>query len=148
MFALGDPAGFRKMSSSSLPLSSGHVIEAQILHTTTTRTLHAHNFSKTSSHATYVLTDILSRYLVLLSETCARYAQHAGRTGVTVRDAISALNEIGVDMEELREYAEGEAKELARYTAQTAKRAEELTELEGITGIFCSISCNSEYLKR
>ncbi|GJJ13966.1 hypothetical protein Clacol_008223 [Clathrus columnatus] len=112
----------------SSPLS--YIIETQVLHTTTTRALHAHNFSKTSTRATYILTNILSRYLILLSETCARHAQHAGRTGITVREAVSALEEIGVDIDELREYAEGEVEDLLRYTAQTAKRAEELAEIK------------------
>ncbi|KAF8512095.1 hypothetical protein BU17DRAFT_54245 [Hysterangium stoloniferum] len=105
------------------------IIETQVLHTTTTRTLHAHNFSKSSTQATHTLTDVLSRYFTLLTETCARYAQHAGRTGVTIRDALAALNEVGVEVDELREYVEGEALELVRYTGQTAKRANELLEI-------------------
>ncbi|KAF8583426.1 hypothetical protein K439DRAFT_1412174 [Ramaria rubella] len=109
--------------------STSSIIESQILHTTTTRTLHAHNFNKSSTQATHALSDALSRYLMLLAGTCARYAQHAGRTGVTVRDALAALEDIGVGIDELREYVEGEAKELVRYTGQTPRRAEELAEL-------------------
>jgi len=112
-----------------MSFSTSGILESQILHTTTIRTLHAQNFNKASTEATHDLTDVLSRYLTLLAETCARYAQHAGRTNVTIWDAVSALGEIGVEIGELREYAEGEAKELIRYTAQTARRADELAEI-------------------
>lgn len=112
------------------------IIETQILHTTTTRTLHAHHFNKSSSEATYVLSYVLSRYLTLLADTCARYAEHAGRTGVTMWDALAALNEIGVEIDELREFAEGEGKETVRYTAQTARRADELVEIGGMLLFF------------
>ncbi|KAF8480695.1 hypothetical protein JB92DRAFT_3149286, partial [Gautieria morchelliformis] len=114
------------MSSSG----TGSIIESQILHTTTTRTLHAHNFNKSSTQATHTLTDALSRYLALLAETCAQYAQHAGRTGVTVHDALAALEDIGIGIDELREYVEGEAKDMIRYTGQTARRADELAEIK------------------
>lgn len=111
--------------------SIGGIIESQILHTTTTRTLHAHNFNKSSTQATHTLTGVLSRYLALLAETCAQYAQHAGRTGVTVRDALAALEEIGIGIDDLREYVEGEAREMVRYTAQTARRTDELGDING-----------------
>lgn len=111
--------------------STSRIIESQILHTTTTRTLHAHNFNKSSTQATHTLTDALSRYLAVLAETCAQYAQHAGRTGVTIRDALAALEEIGVGVDELREYAESEARDMVRYTGQTARRADELAEVKG-----------------
>ncbi len=76
----------------------------RLLESATQRTLHAHAFSRSSSQASSVLTDLLSRYLALLTSTCAKYSQHAGRTGLTVRDAIGALNELGVDIDELSDY--------------------------------------------
>ena len=92
------------------------------------RTLHAHAFSRSSSQASLVLTDLLSRYLTLLASTCAKYAQHAGRTDLTPQDAFSALNEMGVNMEEIDEYRSTEAVELARYAPNTARRMEELRD--------------------
>lgn len=92
------------------------------------RTLHAHAFSRSSSQASLVLTDLLSRYLTLLASTCAKYAQHAGRTDLTPQDALCALNEMGVNMEEVDEYRSTEAVELARYAANTARRVEELKD--------------------
>ena len=43
----------------------------------TQRTLHTHTFSKLSTQASFVLTDLLSHYLTLLTFTCAKCAQHA-----------------------------------------------------------------------
>lgn len=129
--------------TSTMSSSTSAIIQSQILQTTTARTLHAHNFTKSSTQATHALTDVLSRYITLLADTCAQYAQHAGRTGVTVRDALAALEELGVGVDELREYAESEAKESVRYAGQTAKRAEELAELKGECSHANTCSCSA-----
>ncbi|THU97900.1 hypothetical protein K435DRAFT_857231 [Dendrothele bispora CBS 962.96] len=92
------------------------------------RTLHAHNFSRSSSHASLVLTDFLSRYLSLLSSTCAKYAQHAGRTRLNARDAMFALEELGVSIDELHEYGAAEGLELKRYALKSVRRVEDLAE--------------------
>jgi len=102
----------------------------KLLESATQRTLHAHSFSRSSSHASSVLTDLLSRYLALLTSTCAKYAQHAGRTGLTVRDAIGALDELGVSVEALNEYCATEGKELNRYALYSARRVEDLHEFK------------------
>lgn len=95
------------------------------------RTLHAHAFSRSSSQASVVLTDLLSRYLAVLALTCAKYAQHAGRTDLSPRDAFRALNEMGLSMEELDEYRGMEAAELGRYAANTTRRIEEIKDFKG-----------------
>ncbi|KAF9477471.1 hypothetical protein BDN70DRAFT_881178 [Pholiota conissans] len=102
----------------------------KLLESATQRTLHAHAFSRSSSQASAVLTDLLSRYLTLLTSTCAKYAQHAGRTGLTVRDAIGALDELGVSLDELSEYCSTEGKELNRYALYSARRVEDLHEFK------------------
>ncbi|KAF8200356.1 hypothetical protein BJ912DRAFT_1029788 [Pholiota molesta] len=84
----------------------------KLLESATQRTLHAHAFSRSSSQASAVLTDLLSRYLTLLSATCAKYAQHAGRT------------------DELSEYCSTEGKELNRYALYSARRVEDLHEFK------------------
>lgn len=104
---------------------------AEIIESVTQKTLHAHNFSRSSSQATHVLSDLLSRYLEVLASTCARYADHAGRTTPSSVDAIAALDELGVSVEELSEYYECEGKEMARYIMNTARRTEELAVLKG-----------------
>jgi histone H3/H4 len=103
----------------------------KLLETATIETLHAHHFSRASSQATNVLTDLLSRYLAVLSSTCAKYAEHAGRLRLTARDAALALGELGVGVEELTEYCVMEGKEMSRYAIHTARRLEDLNEFRG-----------------
>ena len=50
---------------------------------------------------------------------------------MSVHDAFLALDELGVSVDELVEYADGEAHELARYATSTTRRAEELAVLKG-----------------
>jgi histone H3/H4 len=102
----------------------------KLLESTTHRTLHANAFSRTSSQASLVLTDLLSRYLTLLLTTSAKYAQHAGRSDLTARDGLSALEELGVNLEELSDYV-SEGRELNRYAVYSARRLEDLRELKG-----------------
>ncbi|KAJ7484081.1 hypothetical protein B0H11DRAFT_1196802 [Mycena galericulata] len=97
------------------------------------RTLHAAAFSRASTHASAVLTDLLSRYLTLLAATSAKYAQHAGRTTVTCTDALEALDDLGVGLQDLIDYIP-EAKELSRYAMYSARRVEELHEFKAHLG--------------
>lgn len=103
----------------------------KLLESATIKTLHAHNFSRSSTQASLVLTDLLARYLALLSETCAKYAHHAERRSFTVYDAVAALEEMGVGMEELQQHCSIEAKELNRYASHSSRRIEDLNELRG-----------------
>jgi Wiskott-Aldrich syndrome protein len=100
----------------------------KLLESTIHKTLHAHAFSRSSTQATVVLTDLLSRYLTLLTSTCAKYAQHAGRNKLTIYDALEALEELGASMEDLNGYGSGEGKELNRYALHSPRRQEELNE--------------------
>src|SRR5258708_5777767 len=102
----------------------------KILESATQRTLHAHAFSRSSSQASLLLTDLLSRYLTLLTSTCARYAEHAGRTTLNVRDAVAALEELGVSLHELNNYCSTEGKELNRYALYSARRVEDIIEFK------------------
>lgn len=104
---------------------------SKFLESATYRTLHAHNFTRSSSTASHVLTDLLSRYLHLLATTCAQYAQHAGRSGPTVGDAVLALDELGISVDDLTEFYETDGRELGRYAVQTTRRTEELAEFKG-----------------
>ncbi|KAG5641226.1 hypothetical protein DXG03_005692 [Asterophora parasitica] len=102
----------------------------KLLETATHRTLHAHAFSRSSTQASLVLTDLLSRYLALLAATCAKYAQHAGRTDISVHDAVGALDEMGVGLDELNDYVAGEGREFARYAIWSGRRVEDLNEFK------------------
>lgn len=107
-----------------------------ILESAVHRTLHAHSFSRSSSQASLLLTDLLARYLTLLTSTCTKYAQHAGRTNLVAQDAFNVLNELGVSMGELEEYGSSEAAELGRYGVSTARRVDELREFRGELGAY------------
>lgn len=110
---------------------------SSLLESATLKTIHAQSFSRASSRASHVLTDLLSRYISLLATTCARYAEHSGRASVSVHDAFLALDELGLSMDELVEYAEGEAHELTRYNSVTTRRVEELVVLNGRVFVYC-----------
>ncbi|OCB86061.1 hypothetical protein A7U60_g6959 [Sanghuangporus baumii] len=103
-----------------------------LLESITQKTLHAHSFNRASTQATHVLTELLTRYVSLLTSTCARYAEHAGRSSVSIPDAVLALDELGVSVEELVDYVQGEGRELLsyEYARMTARRAEELALLK------------------
>lgn len=102
----------------------------KILESAAHRTLHAHAFSRSSSQASLLLTDLLSRYLTLLTSTCARYAEHGGRTTMNVRDAVAAFEELGVSLHELNDYCATEGKELNRYALYSARRVEDILEFK------------------
>jgi histone H3/H4 len=103
----------------------------KLLESATIRTLHAHNFSRSSTQASLVLTDLFSRYLDLVTSTCAKYAEHAGRTKLSIRDAVEALDELGVGVAELKEYCAIEGAELGRYSIKSARRVEDMNEFRG-----------------
>jgi len=105
---------------------------SKLLESATIKTLHAHNFSRSSAQSLHVLTDLLARYFLLLSETSAKYAHQAGRSSLTARDALAALHEMGVGLDELEEYCAVEAKELNRYAQHSVRRAEDLNEFKGL----------------
>ncbi|EGN94878.1 hypothetical protein SERLA73DRAFT_114335 [Serpula lacrymans var. lacrymans S7.3] len=107
----------------SVQATPSAVLESVIL-----KTLHAHSFSRSSLQASSILADILSRFLTILSSTCGKYAEHAGRPTPTVHDALWALDELGMSMDELSAYCSSEGLELGRYVARSAKRSEELQE--------------------
>ncbi|TFY52554.1 hypothetical protein EVJ58_g9951 [Rhodofomes roseus] len=102
----------------------------KLLESVTHETLHAHNFARSSSQASAVLTDVLHRYLELLTTTCAKYAEHAGRLSLTIRDAASALDELGLGVDELQEYAAVEGRDMTRYTVHSQRRVEDLAEFK------------------
>ncbi|KAI0651254.1 hypothetical protein C8Q79DRAFT_1059599 [Trametes meyenii] len=102
----------------------------KILESASIKTLHAHNFSRSSTQANQVLTDLLSRYLALFASTCAKYAEHAGRLRLTINDAVHAMDELGTSVEELSEYCATEGRDMARYAVHSTKRVEDLNEFK------------------
>ncbi|KAI0744680.1 hypothetical protein C8Q76DRAFT_700708 [Earliella scabrosa] len=102
----------------------------KILENVAIKTLHAQGFSRTSVQTNAVLTDLLSRYLQTVAATAAKYAEHAGRRRIMVRDAVEAFDELGTSVDELKDYCATEGRDMARYATQTTKRVEDLNEFK------------------
>lgn len=101
---------------------------ATVLDSVILKILHAHNFSRTSSQASVVLTNLVSRYLLLLSSVSGNYAELSGRSKVNIWDVLSSLGDLGVTLEELDEYSVSEGKELGRYGSSSTRRLDDLLE--------------------
>ncbi|KAG6335059.1 hypothetical protein ID866_4037 [Astraeus odoratus] len=108
--------------------------------------LHAHNFARTSSQALSVLSNLLTRYLVLVASACGQYGDLAGRSQLSVCDILACLDELGSNMDELSEYCSTEGIELSRYTVSSAKRLDDLAEFRS-TSIHLHTSEHSEDIR-
>ncbi|CAE6405947.1 unnamed protein product, partial [Rhizoctonia solani] len=86
----------------------------QHLHRASLRILHSHNFSSSSSLASHTLTALYEQYLDLLARSFAAHSHHSGRTNPTWSDAINALSEVGVDIDELSAWLGTEAGEVGK----------------------------------
>ncbi|EPQ30844.1 uncharacterized protein PFL1_01742 [Pseudozyma flocculosa PF-1] len=70
-------------------------------------------FSKSSSTAAHLLTEVLQRYIQLLGTTCVQHANHSGRNVVAPLDLSAALEHIlggGDPIEEVLQWAEDEGR--------------------------------------
>ena len=114
----------------------------KILENVAIKTLHAQGFSRTSVQTNAVLTDLLSRYLQTVAATAAKYAEHAGRRRIMVRDAVEAFDELGTSVDELKDYCATEGRDMARYATQTTKRVEDLNEFKGASNGTLALACS------
>ena len=103
----------------------------KILESVSLKVLHAHGFSKASTQANLVFADLLSRYLSIAAATVGQYAEHAGRRRIVPQDAVNAFDDLGTSVEELQEYCEVNARDMARYAVHSSKRLEDLNEFRG-----------------
>ncbi|KAL1749189.1 hypothetical protein HDZ31DRAFT_27882, partial [Schizophyllum fasciatum] len=106
----------------------------KLLEASVHRTLHSHNFARSSSLATNVLTDLLARFQLELARSCAQRAQHAGRASINPHDVLLAIEDMGSGLDELKDYLQGDAAEMARSgyayrMSMSTRRAEELAEM-------------------
>ncbi|KAN0065406.1 hypothetical protein ACQY0O_001242 [Thecaphora frezii] len=69
-------------------------------------------FSKSSSTAAHLLTEVLQRYVQLIGTTCVQHANHSGRNVVAPQDLCAALELImgGDPVEEVLQWAEDEGR--------------------------------------
>lgn len=114
----------------------------KILENVTIKTLHAQGFSRTSTQTNAVLTDVLSRYLQIVAATAAKYADHAGRRRVMVKDAVEAFDELGTSVDELKDYCATEGKDMTRYAEHGLKRVEDLNDFKGASHPFLHLACS------
>ena len=98
--------------------------------------LHAHSFARTSSQALSVLSNLFTRYLLLLAAACGQFSELSGRSSLSVHDLIACLDDLGTNVDELAEYCATEGAELSRYPSSSAKRLDDLADFRGM---FCSI---------
>ena len=111
----------------------------KILETVSIKTLHAYGFSKSSNHANILLADIASRYLANLAQTAAKYAEHAGRHTISVRDAVQAMDELGFSVDELKDYCATECRDMARYATHS-------NNLHDFRGASCPLLISTPFL--
>lgn len=90
------PLHYSAPSSSTTSLASKYI--TRYIHTL----LASAGFSKSSSHAVQLLTEVFERYLLLLGSTAQHHSQHVGRNIPTVWDAEQALLDLGTCTEEIR----------------------------------------------
>ena len=116
--------------------------------------LHAHSFARTSAQAMSVLSNLLTRYLVLLASACGHLSELAGRSSLSVHDLVACLEEFGTSLDELGEYGSTEGVELSRYGSSSAKRLDDLADFRGMVCLvfftlinsFCSVGYLGEGL--
>ncbi|KAJ7900957.1 hypothetical protein B0H14DRAFT_3738616 [Mycena olivaceomarginata] len=79
------------------------------------------------------LVTVFHRYIQLLADTAAKYAQHAGRTTLTTTDALEALDDLGFGLQDLIDYVP-EAKDLSHYAIYLGRCVEELNKFKAQLG--------------
>lgn len=62
-------------------------------------------FHASHSTASIALADVLGRYIQLIASTAGDYAATTGRTTVGLMDAVEALDELGVRLDDLDDFA-------------------------------------------
>ncbi|WVQ83860.1 hypothetical protein IAT38_006004 [Cryptococcus sp. DSM 104549] len=77
-----------------------------VLHLAALHTLAATGFASTSRAASMTLSTVMAKYLRLVATTCVERANLAGRNKVAALDVVDALEDLGVRVGELYEWAE------------------------------------------
>jgi histone H3/H4 len=70
-------------------------------------------FTKSSSQAVQLLTEVFERYLLLLASTSKHYSNHVGRRTGLVHDVERSLNDLGSSTEEIQRWFEEEGGDIA-----------------------------------
>jgi histone H3/H4 len=75
--------------------------------------LHSAGFSKTSSQAVQLLTEVFERYLLLLASTSKHHCNHVGRRLATSCDVERSLMDLGSSVEDVQRWFEEEGGDVA-----------------------------------
>ncbi|CAG8652368.1 4952_t:CDS:10, partial [Funneliformis mosseae] len=84
----------------------------------THQTLASAGFEKSSRISGDVLADVLKEYLMFLGKSAQEAATNAGRTKVNTTDVLVAFEDLGINLEELREWSKTEGKVLGGYAGR------------------------------
>ncbi|KAG9312596.1 hypothetical protein JVU11DRAFT_6993 [Chiua virens] len=104
---------------------------AVIVDSVVMKILHTHSFARTSAQALSVLSNLLTRYLLLLASACGQFSELAGRSKLSAHDLVACLEELGTNLDELGEYCSTEGVELSRYASSSVKRLDDLADFRG-----------------
>ncbi|WVQ97723.1 hypothetical protein IAU59_004837 [Kwoniella sp. CBS 9459] len=96
----------RPASASASASESPSASPAAVLHLAALHTLAATGFASTSSAASLTLSSVLEKYLKLVATACVERANSAGRNKVAAVDIVTALDDLGVRVGELVDWAE------------------------------------------
>lgn len=83
-----------------------------LLRITALQVLQSAGFESAHIDPTNILTDLLRNYVELLGATTSAYARLGGRATGNIWDVINGLEELGVDLNSLKEWLDEEGKAL------------------------------------
>jgi histone H3/H4 len=91
---------------------------AEIIRRATHQTLAAAGFEKSSRISGDVLADVFKEYLMFLGKSAQEAATNAGRTKVNTTDILITFEDLGINLEELKEWTKTEGKVLGGYAGR------------------------------
>lgn len=75
-----------------------------MLRISTLHILQSAGYDSVQANPMKVLVDCLARYMSFLAESAKEFAEHSGRSQITAFDVAHGLSDLGIDMEELKEW--------------------------------------------
>lgn len=105
-------------SSSTSVHASSHILH--VVHSL----LSSAGFSKSSSQAIHLLTEVFERYLLLVASTSHHHSGHVGRRVATACDVERSLNELGTSTEDIQRWFEEEGGDVAGQWLSVEEEAE------------------------
>lgn len=88
---------------------------AEYLRRSVHQALTSAGFEKSSRVAGEVFADVLKDYLLCLGKSAHERATNSGRIKTTSTDVLAAFEELGINVEELKEWSQNEGKILGKF---------------------------------